>query len=140
MNDAYVAAYRLVAMKRRTLYEVAKMLVEKGFDEEDAINAGLELVEERLIDDRDYAKRFIRDACKIKGYGRIRIEAALSSKGIETDVIAEMMDKEYYSSLSEHLKSQKDFTDEKERDRLIRRLMTKGYSYGEIKEALKNRA
>ncbi len=95
-----------------------------------------------LIDDEKYAKRYAQ-TLKDKGYGEIRIKNELYKKGIDpqliSDVIDEVVDNDPVNDIVEIInkKFYKSLFDEKGKRRSINALMRLGYSWSDIKAAIK---
>lgn len=130
---------RLLAFRAHSEYELRDKLTHDGASEE-LIDAVIEfLYEYKLIDDRIYAERLANDLSNIKKYGRYRIIAELSRKGISREIISEVTDametddEEQLLPLMER-KLGGDF-DQKSRDRAFRYFAARGYSFDDIKAA-----
>lgn len=130
---------RLLAFRAHSEYELRDKLTHDGASEE-LIDAVIEfLYEYKLIDDRIYAERLANDLSNIKKYGRYRIIAELSRKGISHEIISEVTDametdeEEQLLPLMER-KLGGDF-DQKSRDRAFRYFAARGYSFDDIKAA-----
>lgn len=128
-------AFGLAAKFSYTRCVLAKKLRDKEYDD-DTINKVILFLEEyKLIDDYDYAKRYINDALKIKGLGITRIKYELRQKGIDIKIINEIMDNIECDSLEEESilplakkKLSSDFS-YKNIMKAKRYLVSKGYSY-----------
>lgn len=73
---------KLTAARSYTKAGLLRKMKEKGFDERE-IDLTIAFLEEyRLIDDDEYARRFVNDCIHLKGYGKFRIQNALREKGI----------------------------------------------------------
>ncbi len=130
---------RLLAFRAHSEFELRDKLAHDGASQED-IDAVIDvLYEYKLIDDRIYAERLAADLSNIKKYGRYRIVAELSRKGISREIIAEVTD-EMETDEEEQLlplmerKLGGDF-DQKSRDRAFRYFAARGYSFDDIKSA-----
>ena len=111
-----------------------------------AINEDIEkivefLKEYKLLDDEDFAIRYARDLKKFKKYGKNRIKQELSLKGINKDIIdnvlSEIEDTDMdtlYEMVKKRLKGN---FDKKNTDRIIRYFITRGYSIDEIKTCIR---
>lgn len=95
--------------------------------------------EYHLTDDRIYASRLANDLSNIKKFGKHRIKAELSRRGIKREIIYEVLDEietdegEQILPLMEK-KLGGDF-DRKSRDRAFRYFAARGYSFDDIKRA-----
>lgn len=117
----------------------------KDFDEESARAAVEFMLEIGAVDDGRYADTLIRHLAGYKHYGRRRILQELSMKGIDRDTAETILDE---FGLDEHAmiiellqgKFSKDLSDPKGINRTMASLTRYGYSYGDIKDALREYA
>ncbi len=130
---------RLLAFRAHSEYELRDKLTHVGASAEHIDDVIEFLYEYKLIDDRIYAERLAADLSNIKKYGRYRIIAELSRKGIARDIISEVTDametdeEEQLLPLMER-KLGGNF-DQKSRDRAFRYFAARGYSFEDIKAA-----
>lgn len=100
------------------------------------------MIEIGAIDDTRYAATLVRHLMQFKHYGRHRIRQELSLKGVDRDIIDEVLeeaDLDEPAMILELLngKFSRDLSDQKGINRTIASLTRYGYSYGEIKSALR---
>ena len=81
-EDAKAKAARLLSSRSYTSRDIRKKLLEYTGDEETADKTLVFLEEYKLVDDRDYAKRFAHDCLHLKKLGRRSIRMKLLEKGI----------------------------------------------------------
>jgi regulatory protein len=137
---AFNKAVDLLSRRDHSERELRQKLSQRGFrDEADEVVEKLQYY--GYIDDRKFAESFSKELIRVKHYGKKRIEQELYRKGIDRDIISEVLEnaefdeneiislieKKYYRYLS----------DEKGIKKTINSLLRMGYSYGEIKDALK---
>lgn len=133
-------ALRLLEFRNHSKGELKKKLTIAGANSED-IDRVIEFLEEySLINDRDYAKRLALDLQNLKKYGIRRIRLELASKGISPECIEEAVEElpepdidEFIAMVEKRLKG--DF-ERKNKDRVIRYFLNKGYSLDMIKNAI----
>lgn len=77
MSQINSDALRIILAKRRTALEVVRLLVKKGYDEDEAWEAADRYRAMGYIDHEDYARRFVHDAAKIRKLGPVRIKMEL---------------------------------------------------------------
>ncbi len=122
----------------RTEMQIRIKLKEKGFDYESRNTAVEKAKEYGFIDDDRFSKRYIEMNSTTKGKRRIRQE--LSSKGISQEIIDKYLGdieneaESCYAVAEKFLKNRK--PDEKLRERLFRRLVSRGFSYSDIKATM----
>ena len=139
-RKAYSQALRFLTLRAHSADELFKKLIKKHTPESSqyAVEKCREL---GFIDDVDFAERYANELIEKKKYGLSRVKTELISKGIDreiienvlsgletdsTSAIIEIVEKKYSSCLS----------DEKGKRRMIAGLIRLGYSYGEIRTAL----
>ncbi|MDR1101426.1 MAG: regulatory protein RecX [Clostridiales bacterium] len=99
--------------------------------------------DEGYIDDFDYAVRFIKDGNNLNGRGPSRIRAQLQEKRIDSATISRAFacaNVDFDSELTRVLEKKADtldLSDKKDRDRLIRYLLQKGFKYADIFDKLR---
>ena len=101
------------------------------------------LVEDRFVDDRRYASAFAREKASLQGWGPVKIRFQLRGKGISDEVIAEALqeiDPEKAASRLDKLAADKYRLlkgDPQCRLKLLKALLSRGYGYDEVEEAVK---
>ena len=94
-----------------------------------------------LIDDREFARTFVRQLFEFKKFGKRRVVQELRIKGIDQEIIDEVIE-EYEDNPTEKIRNllerkYKGFAeDEKIKRRAIAALQRYGYSFDEIKEGM----
>lgn len=127
---------------RKTEYEIRTLLSSENFDEEVINEVVNYLIEYGFVDDESYALLFCRDKRNINGYGPVKIAYILRQKGIDDATIARGIE-EYTPDVEQAMiasivekKYLRDGVLTKEREKIIRFLLSRGFHYGEIKEVL----
>ena len=128
---------------RKTECEIRTLLSSENFDEEVIDEVVNYLIEYGFVDDESYALLFCRDKRNINGYGPVKIAYILRQKGIDDATIAHGLE-EYTADMEQakiasivEKKYLRDGILIKEREKIIRFLLSRGFHYGEIKEVLK---
>ena len=137
---AFNKATDLLSRRDHSEKELLIKLRQKGFKEE-AEEAIEKLKYYGYIDDRRFAENYVKELIRIKHYGKRRVEQELYRKGIDREIISEVLEAAEFPeselvSLIER-KYYRYLTDEKGIKKTINSLLRMGYSYGEIKDALK---
>ena len=137
---AFNKATDLLSRRDHGEKELLIKLRQKGFKEE-AEEAIEKLKYYGYIDDRRFAENYVKELIRIKHYGKRRVEQELYRKGIDREIISEVLESAEFPeselvSLIER-KYYRYLTDEKGIKKTINSLLRMGYSYGEIKDALK---
>lgn len=120
-----------------------KELIEKlrrDYSAESAEAAVGRLEELGLVDDGRYARRYAADLVNLKGLSGRGVREKLREKGIDRDLIDEVMDEleidEDAQIRAILQKKYPDLSDEKTRRRAVAALQRMGYGYSDIKSAM----
>lgn len=136
-------AMHLLEKMDKTRNQLESKLIQNGYPKE-AIDAALEYVESyKYIDDKRYAYSYVRYYKEFRSVNRIRND--LMSKGIKKDIITSALEEEYDVDERELinkliLKKGYDFaeSDKKEKDKLIRFLVSRGFCFDDILSVFNN--
>ena len=140
VRRAYNYAVSLLSRRDHSERELMTKLAQKGYTDgaEEAIE---KLKNGGYVSDERFARLYVRELQTLKRYGKRRIEQELYRKGVDRDTIREVLDETDFDeselvSLTER-KYGRYLSDEKGIQRTINGLLRMGYSYGEIRDALK---
>ncbi len=141
VRRAYNYAVSLLARRDHSEKELLDKLRVKGY-KDGAVKAVEKLKTGGYVDDERFARLFTRELQTLKKYGKRRIEQELYRKGIDRDIIGEVLDETEFDkselvSLIER-KYGRYLSDEKGIQKTVNSLLRMGYSYGEIRDALKH--
>lgn len=127
---------------RKTENEIRTLLSSENFGEEIIDEVVNYLIEYGFVDDESYTLLFCRDKRNINGYGPVKIAYILRQKGIDDATITHGLE-EYTSEIEKKMieaivekKYLRDGILQKEREKIIRFLLSRGFHYNEIKEVL----
>jgi len=144
-DRAYELALKYLEKRERTEKEVYDKLTGAGYSEASAKQVLGRLREAGYVNDQSYAERYMESLAK-KGRGRLRITAEMRRKGLEGDLIRNTLeDGELASDELERakemarqaLKAIPEGTDKRKAlAKVNRRLVTLGYTYSTIGEAM----
>jgi regulatory protein len=84
-------AFRLLAIRSRSIQELRGRLEKKGFEKGAIEKLLIELQERGYLDDRQFADQWACYYREVKGYGFFRVRGELIKKGIEGEIISEVM-------------------------------------------------
>lgn len=134
---------KLTAARSYTTAGLIRKMREKEFDEWAIEQTVVFLQEYRLLDDEEYARRWIHDSIYLKGYGKYRIQNSLREKGISKElaerILAEFSFEEAEESVLLPLAEKKlggDFSYENVA-KTKRYLAARGYSFDSIDSAVR---
>ncbi len=136
---AFNKAVDLLSRRDHSRFELVTKLKQKGYT--DGIDEALDKLEMYgYLDDRKFAEVYSGELVRIKHFGKRRVVQELFKKGINRDIIDEVLeelefDEDSLVSVIER-KYLRCLDDEKGVRKTVNALIRLGYSYGEIKEAL----
>lgn len=120
--------------------ELTRRLVRKGADAEDAGAAADWLEDIGAVNDREYAALLVRHYAG-KGYGRARIREEMRRRGVDRELwdeaLEELPDQTETLDRLIQKKCRGDLSDRREVRRVSESLMRRGFSWNEVKEALR---
>ncbi len=139
---AYNKGLDLLSRRPYGVKELIKKLCEKGHEKESSEKACERLLELGLLNDEEYARILSNDLLERKNYGIKRVKRELAYRGISREIIENTLagldnDAENRIILVIKKKYLNKLNDEKGRKRAIDGLMRLGFSYSDIKSALK---
>ena len=150
LNEAGLYAYGVKALGRRMrsvseLHRLMKARVEPGEAGETHISAALaRLKEHGYLDDAAFAETYARLRQENEKFGVRRVRQDLQQKGVDKELIADTLEARYAQTneealAREHLdrKRIRKPENEKETARVMRRLVTAGFSTGVIYKILR---
>ena len=137
---AFNKASDLLALRDHSEKELLQKLRQKGFAD------GAEEAMEKLksygyLDDSRFALRFAQELQRVKHYGKKRIEQELYRKGVSRDVVSDTLeqlsfDEDALTALIER-RYLRQLDTEKGVQKTVAALQRMGYSFGEIRDALR---
>ena len=140
VRRAYNYAVNLLSRRDHSERELMTKLTQKGYCDgaEEAIR---KLRNGGYVSDERFARLYVRELQTFKKYGKRRIEQELYRKGVDREIIREVLDETDFDeselvSLIER-KYGRYLRDEKGIAKTINGLLRMGYSYGEIRNALR---
>jgi regulatory protein len=124
-------ALQLLGYRERSRAELRQRLLDNGYPR-DVVDPVVErFCEVELVDDRRFAAAWVRTRDSA-GYGRRRIARELTDKGVEQDIISAALDDELHSDeLSRATAALRGRapSDARDRERLVRRLVSRGFEF-----------
>jgi regulatory protein len=145
----YEYAVKSLGRQMRTVVELKRLMrrrVEEGeVGETKVASVVARLKEAKYLDDPAFASTYTRLRQENQRFGKRRVEQELARKGIQRELVASTVETAYAEVNEEELvrsyiarKRLKKPADEKETARVIRRLVTGGFSIGTILKVLKS--
>jgi regulatory protein len=147
-SGLYNFAVKALGRRMRTEAELRRLMgarVEPGPGGEGVIQAVItRLKEQRYLDDRSYAETFSRLRRENDKFGQRRVRQALGQKGVSSKIVEQVVTESYAKTDEETLARQyldckrlRKPADQKETARVMRRLVTAGFSIGVIYRILR---
>jgi regulatory protein len=144
LEEAHEKLTTYCAYQERCPWDVRKKLAEKGIDGEKAEKLIQEMIVEEYVDEERYARSFCRGKFRIKKWGKSRIQRELKMRQVPEKIIklalTEIDPVEYYDVLLNEVEKKLESTKEadlfKKKYKVSQYLMSRGFEYDLIKEAL----
>ena len=145
LDELMLKAEAYCATAERCCFEVKNKLQQWGATPDEIEQILLHLQSSRYIDEARYCSAFAHDKVRYQGWGRMKIRAALYGKNISAQLITQALDSldesEYMDTLK-HVVTTKQraikSNDPMAREKLIRFLLQRGFTYDEIEFILKS--
>lgn len=138
-EDVKEKALRLLEFRNHSQFELREKLLRYGAEPEQ-IDYALEFCTEYgFLNDERYAAALARDLSNLKKYGKYRIKAELTKRGISAEIIENVLyEVEDNSEVLEELikRKLKGSFEKKDTDRAIRYFIYRGYNLTDIKRAI----
>lgn len=131
LSKGYQAALHFLNFKMRTEKEIRDYLADKDYQSLEPIIQKLK--ENRLINDTEYAKSYVRTYSTLKLEGPKKIERALSAKGLTKEEILTGLDEYAYDLQTENAKELAEKVLKRQRNKSSREMMQK------VREQLMNK-
>ena len=151
LDEAALYQYAVGALGRqmRTVAELKRLMsrrVEQGEVGESKMAAVVaRLADQHYLDDRAFASTYTRLRQENQSFGKRRVQQELTRKGVQSELVASTLEAAYAQVNEEDLvrryvarKRIKKPQDEKETARLVRRLVSAGFSFSVISIVLKS--
>lgn len=139
------ACLRYLARRDHSSSELLKKVGKKGYRQADIRDVVRNLARQGLIDDKEFAERFVSDKMELNRWGPKKIRAKLYQKGVDREIIESVLenaldDKELQSAcIHLVLKRKRHFLREddlfKRKEKIYRYLSGRGYSGSVIHSA-----
>lgn len=136
---AKTRALQLLGYREHSAHELRKKLTEDGYPAQVTRAVVERLCEVELVDDRRFAEMWTRSRLTV-GYGTNRIQQELVQRGIEPEFIDAALEacgtQDEEIARARRALGTRTATDRKSRDRLLRRLISRGFPLGVARAAL----
>ena len=142
LSKAISKAADILSRKPATAYEITVKLRDKGYDDSVIFVAVAELEELGYINDYDYANLYL-DYAEEKCYGKKKIRYELENKGVDPHIIEDVLaqrENTDSAGLAQRIYEKYgnvDMSDMKMRSRVSRYLVSRGFDFSEVNDAVK---
>lgn len=145
-NTPMDAALDFLAPKQRTVLETELYLDELNYGEYEIYQVIERLKELSLLDDGRYAEEFIRSRLSTKPVSRRKLRDQLTEHRVDREMIeralldvTDEVEQDCANKIAEKFNRQlSSFEDEERRERVIRRLASRGFEYDTAQRAWEN--
>lgn len=138
---AFSRALRYLSLRSRSQKEIEEYLLRKQFSPPAISTAVQKLLELKFLNDEEYGKSVARSRQVYKGRSRFLVSYELRQKGVAEETVSKVL-----SESQEDLQTAKEFIERKKRvysnlddfefkNKMIRLLSSRGFSYDIIKKA-----
>ena len=132
-------AYNYLSYRPRSSKEVKDYLAKKGCDQPTISKIIAALQDQKLLDDKNFAEIWVSERRQFQLKSRRQLEYELRQKGIEKDVIDASLSEisnDDTSTIKELVERKSLINKYGSREKLIKYLGSKGFSYNDIRAAL----
>jgi regulatory protein len=143
-EEAFLQLAALCANAEHCQYEMLEKMKRWELSEEAQARVMAQLIEERYVDDRRYARAFVKDKIRYNKWGRRKVQQGLwmkrIDKEIQDEVLNEIDEKEYLNVLKPLLKQKrksiKANSDYELNQKLVRFAYGRGFTFDIIRQCL----
>ena len=145
MTEALKKLEKYCAYQERSHKQVYQKCRDYGLTEDEANQILIELISSNFLNEQRFAEAYVKGKFKVKSWGKQKIVNGLNNAGVSKKLIENSMDKidpkvylQTLISLVEKKRTTlKTGTEFEKTIKIQRYLLSKGYKYDEISEALK---
>ena len=143
-EEAFLQLAALCANAEHCQYEMLEKMKRWELSDEAQARVMARLIEERYVDDRRYARAFVKDKIRYNKWGRRKVQQGLWMKRIDKEIQDEVLDdideKEYLNVLKPLLKQKrksiKANSDYELNQKLVRFAYGRGFTFDIIRQCL----
>ncbi|MBQ3129026.1 MAG: regulatory protein RecX [Clostridia bacterium] len=142
---AFNSAMFSLDMRDHSEREIRQKLLRK-YDENSVDTAVEKLLDLGIVNDRRYAELLTRELFERKRYGKNRVRSELYRKGIASDIVNEVLEEYENENEPDNVQTIVDIIekkyynkliDEKSRQKVVASLVRLGYSFSDIRQAMR---
>jgi regulatory protein len=141
LTNQYIRMVSLVYARPRSEYELRTKLKAKKLEPEEVEEVITKLKSAEYLNDENFAKWWVTSRVGSRPISKLKLKSELAQKGIKSNLAQEAIAENF--SHEEELSSLKSLIEKKkdkypEEQKLLQFLASKGFSYSQIKEALRD--
>jgi regulatory protein len=125
-------AHRILRYRKRSVKELEARLVKIGFDTDQVNEVVKEFIANNILNDDDFAESFVADYTNLKPKGDIFINRELKKRGVSQKAIESALrlrdEQQIVSDFLQRKLSHFDMNNPKERQKVLRRLLSRGFT------------
>lgn len=134
-------AFKILHYRERSVKELRDRLMRIGFDNSLVDEVIDELIADKTLDDERFARAFVNDYTRLKPKGNRFILSELTRRGVDRGIITNLLDArdegELIRNYIEKKASNLDMKNPKERQKIVRRLLVRGFTPSLVYEIIK---
>ncbi len=146
-EEALAALMRLCARSEKSSGDAMRLMSRWGVPAAARTGVLQRLIEQRFIDDRRYAESFVREKCRLSGWGAHKIRTTLRTKGIAAELIDEVLSaldpaesrERLVAQLDKKLRTVRAKNSYDLKTKLIRYALSLGYDYDAVLDEVNRR-
>lgn len=143
-SKAYNYSSRYLALRPRSCKEISDYLARKGFEPEQIEAAVDNLLQQKYLDDTEFARLWVRNRMLLNGRSLKTLRLELYKKGIDKDTIREVLSEvsqdDQLGMLQDLINKKRRLRNYQDDEKLVQYLIRNGFSYSLVKSALENLA
>jgi regulatory protein len=140
-TDPYYQAQDILSRRDHSAHEVRGKLLKKGFSPEQVTTVLQWLHDKKLVNDKQFAQRYIDSILRGKAVGRRWLKHKLKEKGVASDIIEHALAAAFEGDREQELAAAAADTWRRshprhatDRARLTRHLLSRGFSFATVQE------
>lgn len=139
-SKCYNSALRYLAISPRSTSQLSDFLMRKGYIEDQINSAIAKLTSNGYLNDNDFARLWVQNRMRLNPKSSMELRAELTKKGLPKDIIdstlADLDEDDQLLALNRVIERKSRQSAYQDKQKLLRYLAQKGYSYSLVKKAL----
>lgn len=136
-NDPLTIALKYLKFRPRSVFEIEQKLKQKGITESEIKKVVTVLKKEKLLDDAEFAKMWVRDRNLLRPTGSFLLKLELKKLGISSDIIEKVLQNQSEEDLAKEALGSKSRLKSADYDKKANFLKRRGFSTSIIYKILR---